>query len=92
MSDSTMGELKATIKQMKRNRAWGPDDVPIESYTWLDEEALETILTLLNNWWRNIRFPMEKMKANIASIYKKGNPKSQENYRPISRLSSIYNI
>ena len=50
------------------------------------------VLQLINHWWTTGSFPDEKLKANIASIYKKGNPRSQANYRPISLLDSIYKI
>ncbi len=47
---------------------------------------------MLNKWWNTSDFPEDKLKAYVASIYKKGNPLKQENYRPISLLTSIYKI
>jgi len=77
---------------MKKNKATGPDDLPMEFYKWLDDESLEYIREVMNGWWLLGEFPEDKLQANIASIYKKGDPKKQENYRPISLLDSIYKI
>lgn len=76
-SSFTLLELKAVIKKMKRNKACGPDDIPIEYFKWLNDPSLEYVLDLLNQWWNGQQFPINKLKADIASIYKKGNP----NYR-----------
>lgn len=64
----------------------------MEYFKWLDDPSLEYVLHILNGWSNNQDFPIDKLKADIASIYKKGNPKLQENYRPISLLNSIYKI
>lgn len=91
-SELTLAELKLIIKKMKRNKAAGPDDIPMEYFKWLDDTALEFVRELINIWWNDGTFPEDKLRANIASIYKKGNPKLQENYRPIFLLNSIYKL
>jgi len=88
----TVQEIKCLIKILKRNKATGPDEIPMEFYKWLNEENLEKVADLINYWWNNNYFPAEKLEAYIASIYKKGDPKNQANYRPISLLTSIYKI
>ncbi len=59
---------------------------------WLDGNNRTRVLLLINKWWAEAKFPEDKLQAYIASIYKKGDPKKQENYRPISLLTSIYKV
>ena len=40
----------------------------------------------------NKKIPKDIMLARVVSLYKKGDPEKQENYRPISLLSSFYKI
>ena len=84
LDNISLAELKRTVKRMKKHKATGPDEIPMEYLMWLDDEALKEIQEVINVWWNEGNFPEDKLKANIASIYKKGNPKMQENYRPIS--------
>ena len=46
----------------------------------LEDEILEYIKDLLNDWWRDEKTPVELTQARVASIYKKGNTELQENY------------
>lgn len=92
LGEFTLSELKIIIKKMKRNKASGPDDMPMEYFKWLDDPSLEYVLHILNGWWNQQHFIINKLKADTASIYKKRNPKLRENYRPISLLRSIYKI
>jgi len=85
-------ELVSMIKKLKRHKAAGPDDIPIEFFKWLDEPNVNRVLNLINFWWASGAFPADKLKAHVASLYKKGDPKKQENYRPISLLNSIYKL
>ena len=57
-----------------------------------NDNTLEYLLKLLNRWWEEEQTPNDLTKANVASIYKKGNTDQQENYRPISLLKSIYKL
>merc|ERR1712086_896076 len=47
---------------------------------------------VLNTWWDTGQGPKDITDARVASIYKKGNPSKQENYRPISLLCSLYKV
>ena len=44
--------------------------------------------------WENATVPENMTKANIISLYKKGDPTKPENYSPIARLNmyKIYTI
>jgi len=85
-------EVRSTVKKMKRNKASGPDLVPMEMFKLLDDENLQWVADILNKLWLNGECPSNVLKAFVASIYKKGDPKQQSNYRPISLLNSIYKI
>ena len=61
-------------------------------FKWLDQENRGKVLNLVNFWFEQGVFPQDKLKAYVASLYKKGDPKKQENYCPISLLNSIYKI
>ena len=80
------------VKRMKKHKATGPDGIPMEFFKWLDEKALRVVLGLINHWWNTGTFRADKLQAEVASIYKKGDPKSQSIYRPISKLPSIYKL
>jgi hypothetical protein len=54
--------------------------------------TLNFCLSTISTWWQSGNFPNDKLKAHTASIYKKGDPKKQENYRPISLSNSCYKI
>ena len=47
---------------------------------------------MLNEWWTSKRIPKKLTLARVVSLYKKGNPDLQENYRPISLLNTYYKI
>ena len=88
----TIEEIQKAIKQAKNNKVPGPDELEAELFKNLGENAVETIQHILNSWWISGKQEDNILEANVASLYKKGDTKDQENYRPISLLNYIYKL
>ena len=92
MHDIDMEELSTHIKRLKKQKATGPDEIPMETFKELDEQSLEIVLKIMNIWWKNEHIDKEYLRATVCLIYKKGSTAALENYRPISLLNSLYKI
>lgn len=88
----TMEELKVVIKKLKNNKSLDPDGVPVEFFKLMNDECLETVLSILNECWVNEIMPDEMELADLATLYTKGNVEDPANYRPIALLNTIYKI
>ena len=64
----TMEELTAIIRKLKRRKAPGPDEIPIEFFKELTEELLESMLKIINEWWEQENIPEETMRAKVVLI------------------------
>ena len=51
LSAITVEEIQEVIRKLERNKATGPDDIPIETFKELEKRALEHVATALNIWW-----------------------------------------
>ena len=91
-NDFAPEELERAINTAKNNKVPGPDGLEAEIFKSLGREGKITLLIIINNWWHNADMDSEILKANIASLYKKGDYKNQENYRPISLLNQVYKL
>ena len=89
----SLDEVATAIKQMKNNKASGPDGIPAEVY-----KAGGTLLTirlhsLLENIWEKEEIPQALKDTSIVNIYKnKGDRPDGGNYRGISLLSIAWKI
>ena len=88
----TIGVLDMAIKQLKRNKAPGPDGTTAELYKWLDPDNRATLLDTINDCWNNETLHKTMNEANLAIIHKKGNPELPQNYRPIALLNIAYTL
>ena len=43
-------ELKTVLKKMKKKKAPGPDEIPADLFKVMDDESLEIVLKMLNEW------------------------------------------
>ena len=68
------------------------DNVQGEFIRWLDQDNRRRILELYNDILLKQQYPDSLNQANIASIYKKGDPAKLENYRPIALLQIFYKL
>ena len=92
MRDITLDEVQGHIKRLKKNKATGPDEIPMETFKELNAESLQIVTEMLNIWWKDEAIDQEYLTATACLIYKKGNTALSESYRPISLLNSIYKI
>ena len=88
-------ELRKAIRKMKSGKATKSDDIPIECYKALEQEGDEhfsRLLSFCNECWSAKMAPDEWCTASVALIYKKGDPASCDNYRPICLLTVAYKL
>ena len=48
------------------------------------DSICQTLEIIFKIYLRNGRFPLERKKANVVHIYKKGDKQTIESYRPVS--------
>ena len=87
-----IGGLDIAIKQLKRNKAPGPDGTTAELYKLLDSHNRATLLDTINECWNNEALHKTMNEANLAIVYKKGKPELPQNYRPIALLNIAYKL
>ena len=63
-----MQELEETIRQLKGNKAPGPDGVPPELIKWLDSKSKKIVLELLNDCWSKETLTKDMNDAKLAII------------------------
>ena len=88
----TVQHVERILQQFKADKAPGPDYLEAELFKALPTEALQVITDHLNDWIETGTLDAEQLQARVASLFKKGDYKSAENYRPISLLNTIYKI
>ena len=77
---------------MANNKSSGLDTCTAEVLKCLDDENLEEIAKILTVYWKQEEVPDEMTKARVVSLYEKGNPRMQANYRPISLLKALHKL
>ena len=83
-SDFTLKELETAIKNMKKAKSPGPDEIYNEVVINAGKNLKLNILDMLNTFWKEEQIPDELYKLNIKSLYKgKGDANNLENQRGI---------
>ena len=80
------------IDKLKKRKAAGPDLTFAELYKYLGRQGRTVILKILRYSWKNDVAPQCMNKANVVTLYKKGNLSKPENYRPVALLNMLYKI
>ncbi|KAI4829186.1 hypothetical protein KUCAC02_023246 [Chaenocephalus aceratus] len=85
----SLGEVLDAIKNMKNNKAAGPDGIPAEVLKKGGPDLLKHIHALLPKIWEEEEISAQLRDALIVSIFKKGDRADCGNYSGISLLSTI---
>ncbi|GFS20104.1 endonuclease-reverse transcriptase [Elysia marginata] len=91
-SPFTKSEVRKCLKDMRKNKSPGPDDITSDVLLIAGEPALDYLTKCLNEILKTGKIPTSWEEAKIIVIYKKGDPCDIKNYRPISLLSHSYKL
>nr|GFB26000.1 retrovirus-related Pol polyprotein LINE-1 [Tanacetum cinerariifolium] len=76
------GEVRAALRKMGRNKAVGPDQIPIEAWRGLEDEGVKWLTCLFNKIFSSAKMPDEWRLSEVISVYKnKGDAQACSNYR-----------
>ena len=81
-------EVMENMQRMKNGKAVGPDDIPVEVWKCLGENALQFLTKLYNRTMESERMPEEWRDSVMIPIFKnKGDVQSCSIYRGIKLIS-----
>ncbi|GJX60025.1 retrovirus-related pol polyprotein LINE-1 [Tanacetum coccineum] len=82
------GEVRTALQRMGRNKAVGPDQIPIEAWRCLEDEGVKWLTCLFNKIFLSEKMPEEWRLSEVIPIYKnKGDAQACSNYRGIKLFS-----
>ena len=86
-------EVKNALRRMKKGKAVGPDELPVEVWKRMEETGIKFLTRLLNRLLMGERMPEEWRRSVLIKIYKnKGNPQFYGNYRGIKLMSHTMKV
>ena len=85
-------EVKNTLRRMKKGKAVGPDELPVEAWKCVGKMRIEFLIRLFNRLLMGERMP-EEWRSVLIPIYKnKGEAQCCGNYRGIKLMSHTMKV
>ena len=75
MEDINAEEVREVIKNLKKKKAAGHDQIMNEAWMFGEEELVDDLTAVLNGVWKGGKVPKEWKTGTIRPIYKKGDRK-----------------
>ena len=67
--DYALPELRRIIKKMKKGKAPGPDNIPMDLFKIMDDGNLNHVLALINNIKNGYAYPEQLTQADVVTIF-----------------------
>ena len=81
-------EVERAMSKMKKGKATGPDNIPVEAWKVLGRFGVDVLLTIFNTIMENEQMPEEWRNSTLIPIFKnKGDIQNCSNYRGIKLMS-----
>ena len=81
-------EVKWALGSSTTNKASGHDEIPVELFQILKDEAVKVLHSICQQIWKTQQWPQDwKRSVFIITIPKKGNAKECSNYHTIALIS-----
>ena len=88
----TLEECEVSVKNMKTNKSPGSDGLTAEFYKTFWNKIKHHVLHSLNYAYQTGELSDSQKLGVVSLIFKKGDPKSLHNWRPITLLNIDYKI
>ena len=86
-------EVKNALRRMKKGKAVGPDELPVEVWKCMGEMGIKFLTRLFNRLLMGERMPEEWRRSVLIPIYKnKGDAQCCGNYRAIKLMSHTMKV
>ena len=86
-------EVKGAIRRMRRGRATGPDEIPVDFWKSTGRAGMEWLTKVFNIIFRTTKMPEAWRWSTMIPLYKnKGDIQSSNNYRGIKLLSHTMKV
>ncbi|KAM3395257.1 hypothetical protein P3S68_004262 [Capsicum galapagoense] len=86
-------EVREAVRRMRRGRAMGPDEIPVEFWKFVGEAGVRWLTGLFNEIFKTAKMPEAWRWSTMIPLYKnKGDIQSCNNYRGIKLLSHSMKI
>ena len=80
-------EVKWAFRSITTNKASGGDEIPIELFQILKDDAVKVLHSICQLIWKTQQWPQDWKRLIFIPILKKGNAKECSNYRTIALIS-----
>ena len=88
VEDISGEEVRTGLRKMKKGKAQGPDDIPVEIWITLGNKGVEFLVNFFNRLLQGEKMPDEWRRSVVVPLYKgKGDITESGNYRKIKLMS-----
>ena len=88
VEDISGEEVRTGLRKMKKGKAQGPDDIPVEVWIALDNKGVEFLVNFFNKLLQGEKMPDKWRRGVLVPLCKgKGDIKECGNYRGIKLMS-----
>ena len=85
-------EVKSALGSITMNKASGGDEIPIELFQILKDDAVKVLHSICQQIWKTQQWPQDWKRSVFIPIPMKGNTKECLNYRTIVLISNASKI
>ena len=84
-------EVKWALESITTNKASGGDEIPVELFQILKDDAVEVLHSICQQIWKTQQWPQDWKRSVFIPIPKKGHVKECSNYHTTALISHINN-
>ena len=80
-------EVKWALGSITANKASGGDDIPVELFQILKDDAVKVLHSICQQIWKTHQWPQDRKRSVFIPVPKKDNAKECSNYHTIVLIS-----